>query len=282
MEYSKQLSPEDLANQKVVLTAKEINSLQQLLGDCLWLTQHTRIDVKYPVNHFSRCVSPSPTLYDYKQTLRIMHYMIGTKTKARRIGGMHGAVLTATVDASFASHPDLKGQNCYTLHMGGGGAVMMSTKKQTVTPQSTADSEALSLGATFLPDLLWARNFMEELDYDQRSVMPEGTPVGEDNTSTIKILQNQMNTGKIKHINLRLAALREALADKQFQLFHLETKDMIADIGTKPLAPGIFNHLSDYCMGHKTLAAFLPYLEQHYVAHRCHRPASNCIDLPPC
>jgi hypothetical protein len=120
MDYTKHLTPEDLANQKVILTPKEIKSLQQILGDCLWLTQHTRIDVKYPVNHFSRCVSPSPTLYDYQQTLRIMHYMIGTKTKARRIGGMHGAVLTATVEASFASHPDLKGQSCYIIHMVGG------------------------------------------------------------------------------------------------------------------------------------------------------------------
>ena len=94
----------------------------------------------------------------------------------------------------------------------------------------------------------------------------------------MKILRNEMSSGKIKHLNLRIAALREALADKQFQLFHLETKDMIADIGTKPLAPGIFNHLSDYCMGHTTLDAFLPFLKQHYVTHA----ASNNIDLPPC
>ena len=111
MDYTKHLTPEDIANQKVILTPKEIKLLQQILGDCLWLTQHTRIDVKYPVNHFSRCVSPSPTLYDYKLTLRIMDYMIGTKTKSRRISGMHGAVMTAIVDASFASHPDLKGQS---------------------------------------------------------------------------------------------------------------------------------------------------------------------------
>jgi hypothetical protein len=141
MEYSKNLSPEDLANQKIILQPKEVLKLQALLGDCLWLTRHSRQEVKFPVNHFSRTVSPSPTLYDYLQTLRIMHYMIGTKETARRIGGLYGAVLTATVDASFASHPDLKGQNCYTIHMGGGGAVMMESKKQTLTPTSSTDSE---------------------------------------------------------------------------------------------------------------------------------------------
>jgi hypothetical protein len=209
--------------------------------------------------------------------------MIGTKETARRIGGLYGAVLTATVDASFASHPDLKGQNCHTIHMGGGGAVMMESKKQTLTPTSSTDSELLSLGALLLPDLLWARNFMAELDYDQRSAMPEGTPVGEDNTSTIRILLNQMNSGKIKHLNLRIAHLREALANKDFQLFHLDTKDMVSDLGTKALAPGIFKHLSEYCLGHKTLEAFLPFLSRHYKAHRCCSSPSNVnVDLPPC
>ena len=33
MDYTKHLTPEDLANQKVILTPKEIKSLQQILGD---------------------------------------------------------------------------------------------------------------------------------------------------------------------------------------------------------------------------------------------------------
>jgi hypothetical protein len=269
MDYTTSLSPEDYENQKILLLPKEITKLQEVLGDCQWLTTCTRIDVKYPVNHFARCVSPSPTLYDYLKTLNVMHYMIGTKSKARRIGGMHGAVLTATVDASFAPSPGLKGQSSYTIHMGGGGAVMADSKRQTITAQSSTDSELLGAGALLLPDLLWARNFVSELGYDQRSVMPGGTPVGEDNTSMMKAVFNEMNTGKIKHLNLRIAALREAVADKTIQLFHLPTADMIADIGTKPLAPGIFRHLSDYILGHKPLEAFLPFYKQHLVANYC-------------
>ena len=49
----------------------------------------------------------------------------------------------------------------------GGGAVKMESKKQTLTPTSSTDPELLSLGAQLLPDLLWARVFIEELDYDQ-------------------------------------------------------------------------------------------------------------------
>ena len=38
MEYSKNLSPEDLVNQQILLQPKEVVQLQALLGDCLWLT----------------------------------------------------------------------------------------------------------------------------------------------------------------------------------------------------------------------------------------------------
>jgi hypothetical protein len=142
--------------------------------------------------------------------------------------------------------------------MGGGGAVAMDTKKQTLTPQSSTESEIYG-NAFMLPKLIWSRNVCYELSYDQRSVMPKGTPVGEDNTSTMRIISNEVNTGKTKHMNLRLQALREALKEGVFQMFHLPTKDMISDIGTKALPPGIFTHLSNYVLGITTLDHFLQF-----------------------
>jgi hypothetical protein len=172
---------------------------------------------------------------------------------------MHGPVLTATVDSSFASYADLKGQSCYTIHMGGGGACIVHTKKQTVTPFSSTESE-IDGNALLWPTLKWSRNFMEELGYNQSHYIPNGTPVGEDNTSCMKILQNSVNSGKTKHMNLRIQVLREAIAQRDIQLFHLPTTDMVSDIGTKALAPGIFQHLSDYLLGHTQLPDFLPFL----------------------
>lgn len=124
MEYSKVLSKEDLAEQQVFLNTKEITEFQTLLGDLLWIVMHIKPICKFSNNFYSRTVSPAPTLFDYHQTLRVMHYCIGTKDKPRRIGGKYGAVLTATVDSSFASHADLKGQSCYSIHIGGGGAIL--------------------------------------------------------------------------------------------------------------------------------------------------------------
>lgn len=89
-------------------------------------------------------------------------------------------IFDGDVDASFASHSDLNGKDCCTLYMDGGGTVMVNSKKQTLTLlTSSTDSELFSIGPQLLPDLLWARNFMTELDYAHRSTIPKGTPVAD-------------------------------------------------------------------------------------------------------
>ena len=194
--------------------------------------------------------------------LQIMHYCIGTKNIPRILCGKYGPILTGTVDSSFASHPDRKGQSCFTLHLGGGGAAIMDTKKQTVTPYSSTESE-IDGNMFFLKPLRWARNFMYELGYDQTKYVPLGTPTGEDNLSTMKVLLNPHNCGKTKHLDLRYQAVREAINDYIFQMFHLPSDHMPSDLGTKSLPPGVFQHLSDYVLGHKTLEFFLPFFENY-------------------
>ena len=184
-----------------------------------------------------------------------MHYCIGTSDVPRTIGGKYGPILTATVDSSFASHDDLKGQSCYTIHLGGGGSVMMDSKRQDDTAYHSTESEIL--GTSLLDKKVrWARNFTEEMGYPQ----PEATPVGEDNTSTMKILNETSSIGKTKYMNLKFNIIKESIANKLYKLFYLETEDMPADIGTKPLAPGIFQRLSDFCLGVKPLPQFLQFL----------------------
>lgn len=71
-----------------------------------------------------------------------------------------------------------------------------------------------------------------------------------------------MNSGKNMHLNLIIVHLKEALANKDFQLSHLDTKYIVADIGAKAKAPRIFKHLADFRLGHITLEAFLPLLKE--------------------
>jgi hypothetical protein len=182
MSYTKDLSKQELIDSNILLDSLQINEFQQLLGDIQWISGRSKPNIKFPTNFSARTIAPAPSRYHYNQALRIMHYCIGTKDVPRVLGGPYGAVLTGTVDSSFASWPDGKGQSAHSLHLGGGGAVIFHTAKQTLTPQSSTDSEIYG-NEEYNKTNIWARGFLQELDRDQRSVIPGGTPSGEDNTS---------------------------------------------------------------------------------------------------
>ena len=273
MVYSKYLSVQDRIDQSILLTPEQLTQLkgvngdtkehkefQGVLGDCLWIAMHTKPIVKFALQVYSRKVSPAPTLYDFKQARRIMMYCIGTKHIPRIIGGKFGAVLTTAVDSSPQSWPDGTGQTSYSIHVGGGGAAILDSVKQKILTGSSAECEVHG-NEYLVRTLKWARNFLEELGFDQRIPFPDGTPTGEDNQSAMRIISNECSSGKTRHMDLRIKIIREALKNKIFKMFHLPTENMPPDLGTKALAPGVFNHLADYCLGHKELQEFLPFLQ---------------------
>lgn len=259
LSYTTSLSKQELADKKIPFTQPdEIKQFQRVLGDLIWIIMHVKPNLKFAHNVCARTISPDPTLYDYKRALRVMHYAISTKDQPRILGGPHGCIMTATVDSSFASFPDRKGQSCHTLHIGGGGAFIFDTTKQTGTPGSSAESEVYGAGEADKP-IKWARNFLTEMEYDQSKYIPQGTPLGQDNTSAITILSRDSVSGSTKHIDLKYKIARESRKNKLVQDFYLPTQDMPADIGTKALTPGVFDHLSAYVLGHIPLPHFLKF-----------------------
>ena len=65
-----------------------------------------------------------------------------------------------------------------------------------------------------------------------------------DNDAAITLSVGDTSTKRMKHIATRMHYLLELTArDKALLILHLETKGMIADIGTKPLLPAQFHFL---------------------------------------
>jgi len=162
MASSRYLSIADRKDKEILLSIEQISKMREIIGDLLWIAMHTKPTIKYALNVYSRKISPNPTQFDYNQLLRIMHYCIGTKDEPRRIGGKHGVSLQATVDSSFPSTDDMKGQSAYSIHVSGGGAVIFDTHKHTATAGSSAESEIY--GNSYADkSIKWARNFCLEL-----------------------------------------------------------------------------------------------------------------------
>jgi len=258
MASSRYQSIADRKDKEILLSIEETSKMREIIGDLLWIAMHTKPIIKYALNVYSRKISPNPTLFDYNQLLRIMHYCIGTKNEPRRIGGKHGVTLQATVDSSFPSTDDMKGQSAYSIHVSGGGAVIFDTHKHTATAGSSAESEIY--GNSYADkSIKWSRNFCKELGYDQKLLFPNGTPLGQDNLSTMAILKSPHVTKKTRHVDLKTKVLYESRADKIIEDFHLPATDQASDIGTKATEPSIFQKLSQYIQGTVPIPQFLSY-----------------------
>ena len=129
------------------------------------------------------------------------------------------------------------------------GGFLSRSKKQTVTADSSTVAEFI---ATHLvcKEVMWARELLSELGYPQL----EPTILGEDNMSTIAMINNDCNGQKTKHIEIRFNLIREQVKLLKIVLQHLPTQDMISDILTKPLDPKPFLHLRAKLLGMMIMA----------------------------
>ena len=62
---------------------------------------------------------------------------------------------------------------------------------------------------------------------------------------------------------LRYNIIGEKIESDIIRLFYIPTDHMIADIGTKALAPVVFHRLRSYLLGHTSLPQFMDYIHQY-------------------
>jgi hypothetical protein len=108
------------------------------------------------------------------------------------------------------------------------------------------------------------------------------TPVYIDNTTCIRLCSSLKTGHKMKHINMRLAYLRELINNGVIVLYFVGTADNVADILTKPLGRAQFEKLRKILMeGH---GGVLPELIQlvnyiHYVGLAAEDSAVDQADI---
>lgn len=227
-----------------LLSADQIREFQSRVGACSYLAMQSRPDILYAVNTLSR-KTKQPNLEDWEAIQRVLHYIVGSRDLGLLFHSGEGIKLYATVDASYATHSDLKSHTGCTLHIGRHSASFRSlTKKQSVMADSSTVAEYIGAHVA-AKEILWARNFLFELGFEQQ----EATTLFEDNQSTIKLIGKPGNGNKTKHIDLRFNFIRDQVAQRTIQIEYLPTTEMISDILTKPLGTSSFVYLRASLLG---------------------------------
>lgn len=140
----------------------------------------------------------------------------------------------------FALTGDLNDRKSTTglLFMLNGGPLSWSSRKQTVTAQSTTEAELIALNEA-AKEAAWLVRILEEIEEEQRGAVPLHCY----NQSIVRLVRNNEFHSKTKHIAVKYFLVRELESAGTISVKDISTDEQPADIFTKPLAAPRFQLL---------------------------------------
>ena len=222
--YGPELSLEQPEDKLLGAEATEL--YQPITGSLLYLAQCTRYGLCYAVNQLTRACSKPAEIHmtAAKQALRYLRGATDLPIVYKR--GQFRMV--SHTDASFGANPDNRKSTTGYLFFLGGRLISFGSKTQSLTAQSTVESElqALSYGAR---EAVYLSNFLMKLGF---KTFPSVT-INSDSTGTLSVAGNAMFSSRTKHIALRFFFVRELIKRNKITLYHKPTQQMLADIATE-------------------------------------------------
>ena len=207
-----------------------------------WLALVSRPDVAYAANQLAQ-ISLDPSEEHIKMAFRVIAYLantsdIGIEYKRTKPGRNKTQTIRAAADASHWSCPvtrkSTSGYVCFLQE----GPLNWHVRKQNIITLSSCESEIVA-ACEAVKDVLLIRRTIEE----QRGTTEPSTELGQDNTSTISIIENPelVTSGtKSKHIAARFLWIKQSIDANEVHIVKVPTARLEADFFTKALAPPIF------------------------------------------
>jgi hypothetical protein len=216
---------------------------QSLVGSLLYAAMATRPDIAQAVGAVSKFNS-NPSEAHMTAAKRILRYLKGTANfglKYRKCTSTGDAIgLFGYSDADWAGDIDDRHSTTGIIYMMTGAAVSWFSKKQSVVALSTLEAEYIALSCAS-QEAVWIRRLLHDLG--QKIDRP--TVIKEDNQGAIAMAQNPAGHSRTKHIDIRHHFVREAIQDGIISLEYCPSKDMFADLLTKPLPRAQYERLRE-------------------------------------
>ena len=199
--------------------SKNIDSVlyQSMIGSLLYAANSTRPDIAHAVGVVSRFAS-NPSQAHLTAVKRIMHYLKKTVDLAIKYQKSKNGYLIGYSDADWAGDIDDRHSTTGNLFLMAGGPISWQSKKQKIVALSTSEAEYVALGAA-VQEAVWLRRLLTV----------------EDNQGAIALAKNQVGHARTKHIDIRYHYIRETVQQEVVTLSYCTTKNMLADLLTKPL-----------------------------------------------
>ena len=221
----------------VVLNSGELQKLDSDLADefhtttakGLFVCVHARLDIQ-PTVAFLTTRIKHPDEDNWKKLNKMVKYLNGTKDLVLTLSADSLGVCKWYIDASHATHHDMKGHTGGTMTMEK-GSIMSKSLKQKINTRISTETELVATNDILL-DVLWSRYFLMSQGYkSMRSVIMQ------DNRTAMLLETNGIfsSTKRTKHINFHYFFIKDKIEKREVELAYCPTESMLGDFFTKPL-----------------------------------------------
>jgi len=227
----------------VKLNKGKAKSFHSIVAMMLFVTKQARPDTALAIAFLTTRVR-EPDEDDWLKLGHLIVYLRSTRKLPLVLGAKNTGVLHWYVDASFATHQDMRGHTGGALTLGIGYPTVTSTKAKCNTRSSTI-SELVAVDE-MLAQILWTRLFMKS-----QGIEVSDNILYQDNKSAILLEKNgrASSSKRTKHIEIRYYYVADRIANGDLTVVWCPTDKMIADFLTKPLQGKMFIKFRDVLIG---------------------------------
>ena len=179
--------------------------------------------------------------------MRLVRYIRRTKDSGIVLRpGLLGICVSVFADAAFGVHNDFRSHTGSCIVIGDTEAVHCRSCKQTSATKSSTEAGLMAVSDSANQGL-YLLHFLIDQGHDTGPVT-----IYQDNTSTMALLaRGRPGTERSRHIDIRHFWLHDKVKDKEAIIVHLGTKEMYANVLTKPLQGKQFVYERDCLTGWK-------------------------------
>lgn len=199
---------------------------QELVRSLLYLSTCTPPDIALVTGLLSHHVA-APMVEHLAAAKTVLRYLKGTANLS-----LHYETekpMLGYSDADFASDVETRRSTTGYTFLVNGAAVSWMSRREPSASTSTTEAEYIA-GAMAAKEAMWLRNLLKDITGSEVSVH-----LYCDSTSALAMMQNAVLSQRTKHVDVAHHYVREKVAAKMLTVSHVSTKDMVADILTKPL-----------------------------------------------
>jgi hypothetical protein len=206
---------------------------REMAGSVLYAAICTRPDILQAVNAVCKFMG-NPGKDHLIALKRILRYLSGTASLGIKYKRVSKPTIWGFSDADWASDPDKRRSTTGYLFGVAGGPVAWHSRLQPTVALSSVEAEYMA--QTFAAqEAAWLKKFLRELGSEQGAV-----EIKVDNQGAKALAENDVQSARTKHIDVKYHYVRTALEAKDIILTWIPSKDQVADIFTKPLGKGLF------------------------------------------